>query len=104
MAYAYLQNVPIDEAIYGKIADRLGEAPIEGLILHLVSRRPGGGLQYLDVWDDEAACERAFTERIHPAVYSVFQEIGFRPDGEPERDVLDIIELRGDRVASGTNR
>jgi hypothetical protein len=54
MTYAYKQIVPIDAAVYGKIA-----------------------------------------ERIHPAVYGAFQEIGFRPDAEPEKREFELIDLRG---------
>jgi hypothetical protein len=31
-------------------------------------RRPDGGLRYIDVWESEEDCARAFDERIHPAV------------------------------------
>jgi hypothetical protein len=91
--YAYTQSVPIDLETYGKIVERLGPTPLEGLMFHLVTRRADGGLQYTDVWESQAACERAFEDRIHPAVYGVFAEIGFRPEGEPQKQQLDVVDL-----------
>jgi len=95
MVYAYTQDVPIDEETYGKIIDRLGPEPVKGSLLHLAVRRPDGGLRYIDVWESEELCRRAFDERIHPAVYGVFKEIGFRPNGEPAVNRLDVIDATG---------
>ena len=91
--YAFVQDVPIKEDIYAKIRKALGPAPPEGLVLHLVLGREDGMLRYVDVWRDKAACDAAFRERIHPAVYGVFQEIGFKPDGEPKREVMPVVHL-----------
>lgn len=92
--YAYRQNVPIDRAMYEKIAARFAKTPLEGLIAHLVVERPEGGLQYVDVWESEEACARAFDEIIHPAVYETFKATGFRPEGEPEKENITVIEVR----------
>jgi hypothetical protein len=56
MYYAYTQDVPIYEATYAKIAERLGPAPMDRLIVHLVTVRSDGGLRYTDVSESEAAC------------------------------------------------
>jgi hypothetical protein len=96
MTYAWIQDVPIDEAVYRKITARLGDEPMEGLLLHLAVRRPDGKLRYIDVWESQELCDKAFETRIHPAVYGTFQEIGFRPDGEPPREELEVVDvLRG---------
>lgn len=100
MVYAFTQDVPIDEPTYRKIMDRLGSEPLVGSLLHLAVRRDDGGLRYVDVWESEEACGRAFEERIHPAVSSVFKEIGFRPDGEPAVNRLDIIDVTGSLLAT----
>jgi hypothetical protein len=92
MLYAYAQDVPIDEAVYRKIIERLGPDPLNGLVLHLAVERPGG-LRYIDVWESREACERAFDERIHPAVYATFSEIGFAPEGEPEKQELRVVDI-----------
>ena len=93
MVYAFTQDVPIDEPTYRKIMDRIGPEPIKGSLLHLVVRRPDGGLRYIDVWESEDACARAFDERIHPAVDIAFG--GQRPSGEPEVHRLDVLHADG---------
>jgi hypothetical protein len=52
------------------------------------------------VWESEAACTRAFDERIHPAVHSVFKEIGFRPEGEPATTPFELLDASGSMVAA----
>ncbi len=95
MAYAFEQEVPIGEDVYRRIVERLGAAPLPGLIVHVVTRAGEGRLRYVDVWESEEACDRAFAERIHPAVNSVLRDIGFRPDGEPGRRELSLVEVAG---------
>ncbi len=96
MVYAFLQDVPIDEQLYGQIIAELGPEPLAGSLLHLCVRRPDGGLRYLDVWTSEEDCEKAFDERIHPAVDRAFG--GQRPAGEPVVQRLDVIDARGSLV------
>ena len=91
--YAFEQPVPITAELYAKIRERLGEEPLEGLVVHLVVRSPDDTLRYIDVWTSKEACDRAFRERIHPAVQAVFAEEGFRPSGEPKRLPLDVIDV-----------
>ena len=93
MVYAFTQDVPIDAEFYGRIAAALGEAPMDGLLLHLCVRNPEGGLRYIDVWESEEQCARAFDERVHPAVDTAFG--GRRPPVEPTVTRLDVIEARG---------
>ena len=93
MAYAYQQDVPIGEDVYRRIMEKLGPEPLAGLLTHVVIRRDDGNLRYIDVWESVEACGRAFEERIHPAVFAVFQEIGFRPAGEPTKSNLDVVDV-----------
>ena len=90
MVYAYTQDVPIDLDLYRRVVDELGPEPLAGSLLHLCVRRPDGGLRYIDVWESEEACARAFDERVHPAVDRAFG--GHRPAGEP---VVEHLEGRG---------
>ena len=92
MVYAYTQDVPIDVATYEEIVAELGAEPLEGSLLHLCVRRPDGGLRYIDVWVDEESCERAFDQRVHPAVDRV---LGGRRPGEPEVHHLEVIHASG---------
>jgi hypothetical protein len=93
MVYAYIQDVPIGEELYQRVIDALGPEPLDGSLLHLCVRRPDGGLRYIDVWESEEHCGRAFDERIHPAVDAAFGDS--RPDGEPEVHHLDVIHASG---------
>jgi hypothetical protein len=93
MVYAYIQDVPIGEELYRQIIDKIGPEPIPGSLLHLCVRQPDGQLRYIDVWESEQACTRAFEERIHPAVDAAFG--GNRPANEPEVHHLDVIDASG---------
>ncbi len=93
MVYAYIQDVPIGEDLYRNIIDKLGPEPLAGQLLHLCVRQPDGRLRYIDVWESEQACTRAFDERIHPAVDAAFG--GNRPSGEPEVHRLDVLHASG---------
>ena len=93
MVYAYIQDVPIGEELYRQIIDKIGPEPIPGSLLHLCVRQPNGRLRYIDVWESEQACARAFEERIHPAVNAAFG--GNRPASEPEVHHLDVIDASG---------
>lgn len=93
MVYAFIQDVPIGEDLYRRITAELGDEPVAGSLLHLCVREPNGSLRYIDVWESEEACARAFEERIHPAVDAAFG--GHRPAGEPEVHHLDVIHATG---------
>lgn len=96
MTYAFIQDVPIDAEIYGRISNHLGDEPMDGLLMHLCVRNPDGGLRYIDVWESEEQCARAFDERIHPAVDAAFG--GTRPPAEPTVHRLDVVEVRSPAV------
>lgn len=91
--YAFVQDIPIDEPMYRRIIERLGPEPLAGNLLHLCVRRADGGLRYIDVWESEEACARAFDERIHDAVDAAFG--GTRPGTEPTVDRLDVVHATG---------
>jgi hypothetical protein len=93
MVYAYIQDVPIGEDLYRRIIDKIGPEPFAGQLLHLCVRQPNGQLRYIDVWESEQACARAFEERIHPAVDAAFG--GNRPASEPEIHRLDVLHAGG---------
>jgi hypothetical protein len=93
MVYAWTQDLPIDAEFYGRITDALGAEPMDGLLMHLCVQNPAGGLRYIDVWESKEQCDRAFDERIHPAVDAAFG--GARPPVEPTLEVLQVVEVRG---------
>jgi hypothetical protein len=96
MVYAYIQDVPIREELYRRIIDNIGPAPVVGSLLHLCVRNEDGSLRYIDVWESEEACARAFDERIHPAVDAAFG--GSRPGSEPTVHHLDVIDATGSLI------
>jgi hypothetical protein len=100
MVYAFTQDVPIDADTYRKIIEMLGPEPLAGNLLHLCVRRPDGGLRYIDVWESEQACAKAFDERIHPAVDAAFG--GQRPATEPTVQRLDVLDARGSLLSQPT--
>jgi hypothetical protein len=93
MVYAYVQDVPIDEALYQRIVTEIGPEPVAGSLLHLCVRRADGGLRYIDVWESREACAKAFDERIHPAVDRAFG--GARPGTEPTVEHLEVLDATG---------
>jgi hypothetical protein len=93
VVYAFIQDVPIGVDLYRRIIDELGPEPLPGQLLHLCVRQPDGTLRYIDVWDSEEACARAFEERIHPAVDAAFG--GNRPTTEPTVQRLDVLHGGG---------
>lgn len=98
--YAFIQDVPIDESVYRRISEKVGDQSPKGQIMHLVLRRPEGGLRYVDVWESPQAYARAVEEFIHPAVQSTLQEMGITPQGEPATIEFDVIELVGQLTKS----
>ncbi len=99
MVYAYTQDVPIGPELYQRILDDIGPEPLAGSLVHVCVQLPEGGLRYIDIWESEEACTRAFDERIHPAVDRAFGVA--RPPGESEVHRLDVIDLRGALVPDG---
>jgi hypothetical protein len=94
MTYAFVQDVPIDAEFYQRILDGLGDEPPPGLIVHVVTEIPGGGLRYLDVWESEADCDRFTDERLHPVIHPLLKGIfGDDPPPEPERVPLNAIHV-----------
>ena len=93
MVYAFMLDVPIGEEQYRRIIDNIGPDPVAGQILHLCVRESDGRLRYIDVWESEQACARAFDERIHPAVDAAFG--GNRPGTEPTVQCLDVLHAGG---------
>lgn len=65
MSYAYVQEVPINWAIYERIRAELGWETPPGLVAHLVIEMPEG-LRYIDVWQSKEDADRFFEDRVHP--------------------------------------
>ncbi|CAN5598991.1 hypothetical protein BH10ACT2_BH10ACT2_00780 [soil metagenome] len=94
MTYAFVQDVPIDAAFHQRIMDGVGNDPPKGLIMHLASDLPEGGLRYVDVWESEADCDQFVEDRLHPVIGALLVDVfGDDPPPEPERSVLSVVHL-----------
>jgi hypothetical protein len=94
MTYAFTQDVPIDAALYQRITDGLGDAPPQGLIVHIALERAEGGLRYIDVWDSKMDSDRWTEEQLHPVVHALLAPIfGDQLPPEPERTPVSVIHV-----------
>ena len=92
MAYAFIQDVPANERIYGEIRARLGQEPPKGLISHVALKREGG-LRYVDVWATRADWERFRDEQVDPAVGAVLASYGIPHDHSQVRfEDVEVID------------
>ncbi len=93
MTYAFTQDVPLSRAMYDELRRELGDERPEGMILHLVTERERG-LQYLDVWESEAACDRFVNERVNPALGRLLARAGFTGERrEPPRTPISVVDV-----------
>lgn len=98
MSYAFIQDVPANEEIYGKVRALLPNDP-PGLEAHIVIKRDGG-LRYLDVWTDEASWVAFRDSHVEPAVDQVLASYGIPHDHSVvTTETIDVIDVwcgRGD--------
>jgi hypothetical protein len=101
MTYAFIQDVPADEAMYAQIRAQVGDSPPPGLIAHIVVKR-AGGLRYIDVWDTQTDWERFRDERVEPVVEGILAGLGIPHDHSlVTTEEIEVIDTwLGDRVAS----
>ena len=92
MPYAFIQDVPANEEIYGKVRALLPEdAP--GLQAHIVIKREAG-LRYVDVWDDEASWLAFRDAHVEPAVDEVLASYGIPHDHSMvTTERIDVLEV-----------
>jgi hypothetical protein len=94
MTYAFTQDVPIDAAAYARIVTDLGPEAPPGLVVHIASARPEGGLRYIDVWESEEDWDRFAEERLHPVVHPMLHAVfGDNIPDEPERASLEVLHV-----------
>ncbi len=92
MPYAFIQDVPVNEAIYRQIRERLGTHDPKGLLAH-VAMKSEGGLRYVDVWDTKADWERFRDERVDPTVSEVLAGFGIPVDHSQVRfEEIEVID------------
>ena len=98
MPYAFIQDVPADEAIYRQILELLPAGTPAGLITHLAVKHEGG-LRYIDVWETQADWDRFHHGPLQPAVDKVLDGLGIPHSHEDVMvEELDVIDVwRGER-------
>jgi hypothetical protein len=96
--HAFIQDVPIDRAVYERIRTGLGDDLPDGLVVHLALEQPDGTLRYVDVWRDREALDRFTEQRLHPVVGPVLAAADIHPDGEPPRHEMGVVDLWGSAV------
>jgi hypothetical protein len=93
MSYAFIQDVPADEAIYRKVQALLPTEPPAGLVAHLVIKREVG-LRYVDVWESESEWLRFRDEHVEPAVECVLASVGIRHDHSlVSSEAIEVIDV-----------
>ena len=72
MAVVYVQEFAIADrstANYDFVADKIGEGPFEGLIVHTAGFDDEAGVfRILDVWESREAAERFLAEQVQPLI------------------------------------
>ncbi len=75
MVYATLMEFDVDLELHIKMAEAVGDDPVDGLILHAggTSER---GVYSLDIWESKEHSDRFFPERMMPALEKMGLEGG----------------------------
>jgi hypothetical protein len=72
MAVAYVQEFPIGDRTtknYDFVADKIGEGPFDGLILHTAGFDDDAGVfRIMDVWETREQAERFLAEHVQPMI------------------------------------
>ena len=64
MSYAFVQDVPATWGTYRELAENLGEAAPEGLVIH-VAGPTDEGFRMIGIWDSREAWDGFRAERLH---------------------------------------
>lgn len=75
MSYATFMVWDADWATHLRIDAAIGDAPVEGLLIH-ASGPSESGTTSLDIWESKADSTRFFNERVAPALASLGLEAG----------------------------
>jgi hypothetical protein len=90
MSYAFVQDLPATWDAYLAIAEALGEAHPEGLVLH-VAGPTDEGFRMIGVWSSRESWERFRDDRLHDILDGLSDGSRMRPTF---RD-LDVAHLLG---------
>lgn len=92
MSYAFVQDVPVNEDIYWRIRDQLGDTPPPGLVAHIVIKHEHG-LRHVNVWESEQTWQTFHDETLAPALTSVLAAVGVQPDAsQVVRETVEVVD------------
>ncbi len=93
MPFAFVQDVPANEAMYAQIKELLPAGAPAGLVVHLAVKREGG-LRYIDVWETEAQWDTFRHEHVEPAVEKVLAGYGIpHTHDDVAFDPLELVDV-----------
>ncbi len=92
MAFAFMQDVPINADVYEKIVEGLGRDLPEGMLCHTAFKTENG-LRYIDVWESRDAWSAFVESRLHPVVFSILKAANLQPAEEPPIVELEVVDL-----------
>lgn len=75
MSYVTIMEWDVDWAGHLRIDEAVGDAPVDGLLVH-TSGPIESGVRSVDVWESKEHATRFFNERIAPALDSLGIESG----------------------------
>jgi hypothetical protein len=91
MAVAVMGEIP--EEVYDTLNETMfgtkrPTEPIDGLVIHTVTRSPNG-LRIFDVWESREAFEAFMNDRITPAM----EESGMEMAGGQQPEVMELVHV-----------
>ncbi len=94
MTYACHYDVPAGPELYRQVRAAMGDEPVEGLVVHLVTNNDGGGLRHFSVWESQGDWERFRQNRVEPAVQQVFTAAGRPAPPRPVETEMEVVDLQ----------
>ena len=90
--YSFMQDVPSNPEMYGKLRAALGPETPPGLVVHL-ALETDSGLRYVDVWEDEQAWTTFRDTRLLPTLHDVLKSYGIEADpAQAVREPITVID------------
>lgn len=89
--HAFSYEVPGNEVMYQRVKQEVGAMP-DGLIVHLVTRTPGG-LRHTNVWRSQQEWESYRDETVRPAVTKMLEAQGITDAPQPREEEMPLVDL-----------
>jgi hypothetical protein len=90
--YSFIQDVPTNAEMYGKVREELRPDLPPGLLVHLAIQTDTG-LRYIDVWEQESDFASFRDSRLVPVLRKVLGSYGIDVDaGDAVQEEIDVID------------